>query len=293
MSSKAVIFIASVVLLAGFVEIYVYPGAAQQKGAQTAPKPKERTNPKDSAVMVFIPAGEFIRGTSNQESAAWRRKNPDLDRGWFDEEKSQRRIYLDGYWIGKYEVTVAQYRKFCQQTKRQMPPEPEWGWKDNHPIVNVTWDEATAYCKWASDSANPLRLPTEAEWEKAARGTDGRTYPWGNQWDARKCQCSKKDFDDAKSTAPVGSYPQDVSPFGVQDMAGNVIEWCSDWYGETYYKNAPNRNPKGPEKGQGRVMRGGPWNEYRDIFFRAALRRMSEPDPIAQDAFGFRCAQSG
>jgi len=131
--------------------------------------------------MIYIPAGEFIMGSSK-----------------YDRETPQREVYLDGYWIYKYEVRVAQYRKFCQHTGREMPSPPSWRWADDHPMVNVTWDDAAAYTRWAGG-----RLPTEAQWEKAARGTDGREYPWGDDWDASKCHCSKVEWGDAGRTAPL------------------------------------------------------------------------------------------
>ena len=128
-----------------------------------------RINPKDGAVMVYVPAGEFVMGDDQMP-----RSSP------------RRTVTLDAFWIYKNDVTVAQYRKFCQATGRQMPQTPTWGWKDDHPVVNVTWDDAKAYCDWAGAA-----LPTEAQWEKAARGTDGRMYPWGNEWDAGKLWCSR------------------------------------------------------------------------------------------------------
>lgn len=241
------------------------------KAEQSTSSEKTRINSKDGAEMVFIPAGEFLMGSEE-----------------VDDEKPQRRVYLDGYWIYKYEVTVAQYRQFCQATRRKMPPEPTWGWKDNHPIVNVNWDEAAAYCQWAGG-----RLPTEAEWEKGARGTDGRKFPWGNQWEESKCHHSKKKFADAEGTAPVGSHPQGASPYGVHDMAGNVWEWCADWYDAHYYAKAEQRNPTGPRstlKGM-RVIRGGSWgNEVPDPF-RVTNRLMDLPDH-RNGSIGFRCVQS-
>jgi len=198
-------------------------------------KPLRIRSLKDGAEMVLIPAGEFIMGSKD-----------------YNNGKPQRRVYLDAYYIDVYPVTVAQYRRFCKETKREMPSSPSWGWIDNHPIVNVSWNDAKAYCDWAGK-----RLPTEAEWEKSARGTDGRKYPWENEWDARKCRCSRNNWGDAGSTSPVGSFPQGISPYGVYDMAGNVWEWCNDWYNDNYYKVAPLRNPKGPKGGNWRVLRGG------------------------------------
>lgn len=164
-------------------------------------------NPKDGAKLVYVPAGEFIMGSNDGPG----------------DEKPQRRVYLDPYWIYKHEVTAAQYRRFCSETGRKMPNAPEWGGKDDHPIVRVTWDDAKAYADWAGVS-----LPTEAQWEKAARGTDGRKWPWGDMFEAAKCVCSVGT--DRTSTAPVGSMPKGASPYGCLDMAENVWEWCADWF---------------------------------------------------------------
>ena len=224
-------------------------------------------NPIDGAEMIFIPEGEFLMGSDKSK-----------DNLAYNDELPQRKVYLDGYWIYKHEVTVARYRKFCQATGKQMPKSPGWGWQDNHPILNVTWHDAVAYCKWAG-----VELPTEAQWEKAARGTDGRIYPWGDKWDASKCNNYNTG---PKQTTPVGSYPQGDSPYGVMDMSGNVYEWCADWYDGKYYASAPNRNPQGPSSGQTRVLRGGSWVHHIPWYLRAAVR--GGGGPVFGD-WGFRC----
>ena len=229
-----------------------------------------RVNPKDGAAMVWVPAGEYLMGSTDADNEA------DTD------EKPQHKVYLDGYWIYKTEVTVAQYRKFCQATGRQMPPEPEWKWQDTHPIVNVTWDDAAAYAQWAGAA-----LPTEAQWEKAARGPDGRLYPWGNDWDGAKCVNSARG-NAPGGTKPVGGMPAGASPYGCLDMAGNVWEWCADWYDGSYYKNTPSGNPTGPATGTARVVRGGSWGNTISDFFRAAGRYRPTPEG-RNDYLGFRC----
>lgn len=222
-------------------------------------------NPKDGAAMVWVPAGEFLMGSNDGAS----------------DEKPQRTVYLDGYWMYKYEVTVAQYRKFCHETGRKMPEAPDWGWKDDHPIVNVSWNDGKAYADWAG-----ARLPSEAEWEKAARGTDGRMYPWGNKWDASKCMTTP-----LTSIRPVGSYDSGASPYGCMDMEGNAWEWCADWYDGGYYKIAPSRNPKGPSGGRYRVLRGGSYIFYKGSGFRCARRDHGYGPGSVYAGDGFRLAR--
>jgi len=154
--------------------------------------------------MVYVPVGEFMMGSDPRPY----------------DEVLQPKVYLDGFWMYRHPVAVAQYRRFCSETGRKMPMPPSWGWKEDHPIVNVTWDDAKAYADWAG-----VALPTEAQWEKAAGGTDGRVYPWGKTFDASKAVCSV--WSRRSSTAPVGSIPAGASPYGCLDMAGNVWEWCS------------------------------------------------------------------
>jgi formylglycine-generating enzyme required for sulfatase activity len=228
--------------------------------------PDLRINERDGAELALIPAGEFTMGSD----AA-------------DDERPIHTVHLDAYYIYKTPVTVGQYRQFCEATDRQMPPAPgfnrDWQ-KVDHPIVNVSWIDAKAYCDWAE-----AYLPTEAEWEKAARGRDGRVYPWGEKWDAG---CCVNGTNSQGGTAPVGSYLADTSPFGVLDMAGNVWEWCSDWYDENYYRISLQHNPPGPEKGTFRVLRGGSWIYIVPDLFRCAIRDWDSPD-FRYNLFGFRC----
>ncbi len=191
--------------LFNYMIIDLYFGAQADSLLLLEPK----LNPKDGAEMVWVPSGEFLMGSNSNNS----------------DESPQRSVYLDGFWMYKDEVTVGQYRTFCQATSRSMPGAPDWGWQDTHPMVNVSWQDSTAYASWAGAS-----LPTEAQWEKAARGTDGRQYPWGDVWNTSKCANAGNS---PSGTKPVGSYPSGLSPFECMDMAGNTWEWCNDWYSTT------------------------------------------------------------
>jgi serine/threonine protein kinase/formylglycine-generating enzyme required for sulfatase activity len=276
-----------------------------------APGATEAVNPKDRAEMVWVPAGQFVMGTSEKSAKELMAANPEAEPGgpgrwhheWFDDEKPQRNVYLDGFWIYRYEVTVAQYSRFCTETGSVMPKAPPWGWQEDHPVVNVTWDDAEAYAEWAG-----VRLPTEAQWEKAARGTDGRHFPWGPHWDPAKCQCSIGAWAQAGRTAPVGRHPAGVSPFGAHDMAGNVFEWCRDWYVSDYYSIAPARNPPGPSRvethvtmdrdpnpqtfqratGVSHVVRGGAWDQSHIGEFTCTNRSWDR----LLNSVGFRCAKT-
>ncbi len=246
--------------------------------------PSAKVNTKDNAEMVLIPAGKFQMGTSIKQLATLLKSNPSSKREWYISELTDKKVDIDAFYMYKNEVTVAQYRKFCDDTHRSMPTEPPWKWQDNHPIVNVNWNDAKAYADWAGAT-----LPTEAQWEKAARGTDGRAFPWGSKWDTTKCCNPIGKENPEKSTSQVGSYPAGASPYGVMDMAGNVWEWCADWYDEGYYKISPLKNPTGPVSGSFRVLRGGSWRSDNPRYLRAIDRGYCGP-VLKISYIGFRCA---
>jgi formylglycine-generating enzyme required for sulfatase activity len=237
--------------------------------------------------MVYIPPGKFTMGSNE-----------------YDKEKPPHEVYLDGYRMGKYEVTIKQYMKFVNETKSHYPKWLEEGSQhhiktgshsyykkfvsdENCPIVGVSWNDALAYCEWLSNKTGvKFKLPTEAQWEKAARGTDGREYPWGG----REPDETLANFGGKiGKTTPVGSYPDGASPYGLLDMAGNVWEWCSDWYGSDYYKNASRENPPGPKSGTGRVLRAGSW-DYEAVFLRCSYRFYDNPS-YRGSGVGFRLCQ--
>lgn len=252
--------------------------------------PATLINPIDGAEMVLIPSGGFMMGIGEDQLAAMTKINPNYktEYGYPIWEMPQHKVVLDAYYIYKNEVTVAQYRKYCEESNRQMPKEPSWGWQDNHPIVNVSWEGARSYANWRK-----VKLPTEAQWEKAARGTDGRIYPWGNDWDKTKCANNENTIGGKtpSGTHPIGSFPTGASPYGVMDMAGNAFEWCADWQDLSYYKNSPMNNPTGPITGKYRIGRGGSWsyNSKFGYYFRSTYRDLYSND-VGGYAYGFRCA---
>lgn len=244
------------------------------------------TTPKDGAVMVYVPAGEFLMGTSDADIELYKEMFPLRDSARFDNERPQRTVFVDAFYIDKFEVTNAQYKRFLTETgytPKHYLDYPPYN-TPNFPAAVLEWEDAVAYVDWAGK-----RLPTEAEWEKAARGTDGRIWPWGNKWDSTKLSGNDGTGlkDGYKETAPVGQFPQGASPYGAHDMAGNLWEWVADWYDANYYRTAPtNINPRGPETGDGHVLKGGGWAENLD-FTRCANRLGGNPGSLLR---GFRCA---
>jgi len=223
----------------------------------------------DGAEMALIQPGAFWMGSDDGN----------------DDEKPRHRVHLDAYSIDRFEVANGLYRRFMEATGRAAPR--FWTHGDlngaSQPVVGVSWHDADAYCRWFGK-----RLPTEAEWEAAARGDDGRTYPWGEQWDSSRANSKESQLN---KPAPVGSYPSGVSPYGVHDMAGNVWEWVADWYAKDYYQRSPQRNPRGPEAGPWKVLRGGAWG-YLPSLLRTTSRLSITPD-LRNTVVGFRCAKGG
>jgi len=281
--------------------------------------PQSFTNARDGYEMILVPAGEAVFGSREDEPySEW-------------EGKPQLRAYLPDYYLGKYPVRNREYARFLDEVRpgqadmakwivldagaelidsychvvrlgerwrvrgeEDKPPaetgETEWhekGWAD-HPVVQVSWYGAVAYCEWAG-----LRLPTELEWEKAARGTEGRTYPWGNEWDPNKCRHSGNCG--SELTCVVWEYSEGCSRWGHYQMSGNVFEWCADWYDWHAYKRHASGDLTPPASGTQKVLRGGSWYGADLMDFRCAFRFKMYPD--LRLAFrniglgGFRCAR--
>jgi serine/threonine-protein kinase len=229
--------------------------------------------------MVLVTSDEFIMGSNSE----------------FSNERPRHSVYLKAFYIDKYEVTNARYKEFVDATGHPVPfvktfwAEP-FNWrnrtyppgKGDYPVVLVNWHDADAYAKWAGK-----RLPMEAEWEKAARGTDARVWPWGKEWDVSKCNI-KESF--LGSTQPVYLFAEGKSPYGAYNMAGNITEWTADWYSEDYYGRAPKTNPSGPLSGKAKVARGGAWDSNINLYARTAYRHYFQPDTRSA-SIGFRCVK--
>lgn len=207
-----------------------------------------------------------------------------------EDERPVHRVVLDDFSMDLYEATTAQYGAFLAATGRAAP----WLWETvrvaqhgDRPIVGVDWHDADAYCRWKGK-----RLPTEAEWEKAARGADGRLYPWGNQVPTKDVAnfALGARFSYSQVLMPVQSYESGKSPYGLYHMAGNVWEWVSDWYGVNYYEDGSHDNPTGPEQGQFKVLRGGSWSDLPKYLL--TYGRFKLPPETRNSYTGFRCAKS-
>lgn len=271
----------------------------------------------DGASMALIPAGPFMMGGEARDSAAEceaLRVGGGCELANFADEEPRHQVTLDNFYIDLYEITNELYSIFLNSQGNHLEGgaywydsegfghihqiagvwQPDDGYHD-HPVVEVSWYGAKAYCEFRGD-----RLPTEAEWEKAARGTDGRPYPWGDSFEQGQVNfcdvnCdqdwSNSAFDDGyAATAPVATYPSGTSPYGVYDMAGNVFEWVGDWYAANYYSISPSENPDGPSSGGARSVRGGSWASVGGDLSRTANRGRQEPTHTG-DTHGFRCAR--
>jgi sulfatase modifying factor 1 len=258
-------------LLVATVSLAAWSAAAQPPAVQppAAPAATAVKNPVDGAEIMPIPAGTFTMGS---------------ERGHGDEQPPHK-VSLAAFAMYRFEVTNEQYEAFCKATGH---PRAAFAGsrrfnQPKQPVVGVTWEDANAYARWAG-----ARLPTEAEWEYAARGTDGRLYPWGSQRPSRQ----RAHFDqdpNSDAAAAVGTYPQGASPFGCQDMAGNVWEWVADYYAYDYYRRSPEQDPRGPETGVRRVLRGGCWGFPSEL--RSTYRFYEKP-AFSANYVGFRCAMA-
>ncbi len=222
-------------------------------------------------MMALIPAGEFVMGAEEL----------------LPDARPVHRVFVSSFWLDRYPVTNAQYRK-CAEAGGCLPPKDRQAFDEaeraQHPVTNVTWAQARAYCQWKGK-----RLPTEAEWEKAARGTDARRYPWGNGNDVIMNRLRGNDLKTTSNgTVPVGSQSAIASPYGVYDLVGSVSEWVKDWYGEDFYQVSPSHDPQGPVRGSFRVLRGGPLSE-RPLEAHVGYRSWDEMTYWGP-TLGFRCA---
>ncbi|ARM31693.1 SUMF1/EgtB/PvdO family nonheme iron enzyme [Prosthecochloris sp. HL-130-GSB] len=232
-------------------------------------------NRTDNSPMILVPEGDSTMGDER------------------DPDAPSHTVYLDTYYIGMYAVTNHQYKQFVDETGHRQPNQGAWidavsVWKDgsfpaeyaDHPVVCISWDDASAYAEWAG-----CRLPTEAEWEKAARGPQGFSYPWGDSWDESKCQ--NRTHRAGEPICPVYALPEGVSGYGTFNQSGNVYEWCADYEGEIYPAGGIRHNPAGPETGSLRHDRGSCWRYGDSRSFRATSRNTSMPG-ARNDFRGFR-----
>ncbi len=260
---------------------------SQPVGPSQEPGSGARVNEIDGMTLIRIPSGTFKMGMNAELSASLCVEfRTDCSVDDFADEEPAHLVKLESYWIYQTEVTNAQYRGCVEDGSCPLPALLEF-FEDllfgDHPVVYVDWYAAQAYCEYARG-----RLPSEAEWEKAARGTDSRLFPWGNT-----AECGKGNLKGCAQglTTPVGSFPEGASPYGVLDLAGNVSEWVADWYSPEYYRDSPPENPSGPTEGEMRVARGGSWkNPFPGV--RSTNRTGNYPE-VFSTGVGFRCVIEG
>ena len=268
------------------------------------------TNPRDGSTLRLIPAGEFTMGSTRRDLESARELDRDGEAFALSHESyalahemPQFELFLPAYYLSVFTVTNEQFARFLNElqppratlelwvysTPHIIKPEVEGqtyrvepGF-ERHPAVHVTWFGAEAYCRWAG-----LRLPTEVEWEKAARGTEARLFPWGNEWHDDFLRWRRGER--SEPTAAVDAYPEGRSPYGIFQMAGNVVEWCEDWYQPRFYDEHAMGNRRPPHSGDERVLRGGSCLKRHKLEFRCAMRMASSPASIWTAFTGIRCA---
>ncbi|HMV55905.1 MAG TPA: SUMF1/EgtB/PvdO family nonheme iron enzyme [Nitrospira sp.] len=272
-------------VLSAIMLVGVGMASAAEPQAAASGTSAEGIKGKDGAPMVLIPAGPFTMGSNDGLPA----------------ERPEHTVTLDAFYIDRYEVSMKHYRSFLVEAKHDAPPT----WDDeaaetvgDRPAVGMGWADAKAYCAWAGK-----RLPTEAEWEKAARGTDGRRYPWGQMqpfvdianynrgvWVSEAVTLTSVSGGVEGMSVRHGLKEGGRSPYGLHHMAGNAAEWVADWYDREYYSKSPEKNPTGPETGEKKVIRGGSWSDL-PVALRSSARVSAEPD-FQDRAIGFRCAMT-
>ena len=253
-------------------------------------------------MMRLIPAGGFIMGSTVEQTEAAKRMDKAGPQFPLLHETPQFRANIDNFYLSVFAVTNEQFARFLSQMKPSPEQLQRWvSWLDRitvapndsycavaefrmHPAINVTWFGAEAYCRWAG-----LRLPTEIEWEKAARGAYGRIFPWGNEWNPDRL-CWWGSHDEKETTVRADAFPEARSPYGIFQMAGNVEEWCADWYQRDVYKRYATRNLTVPRAGMGRIIRGGNCLRKNKLEFRCAMRRANTPSFTNILLTGIRCA---
>ena len=266
--------------------------------------PETFINPQDGLSMRLIPGGEFTMGSTPEDIQNARSMDQDGE-SFALHETPQFNLFVPSFYISVFTVTNEQFARFLSE--RQPSPalfdlwvystahiiKPDGKSRDyrvdagfeRHPAVHVTWFGAEAYCRWTK-----LRLPTEVEWEKAARGTDARLFPWGNEWHDDFLQWHRDHHPESEPTAEVDAYPAGRSPYGIFQMAGNVAEWCADWYLPNAYTEYAQGNRRSPPAGDARVLRGGTCVQWHKLKFRCAMRQASTPAFTNLDFTGIRCA---
>jgi formylglycine-generating enzyme required for sulfatase activity len=290
---------------------------------EALPRPGHARYALDRSAMVWVPPGPFVRGSSREELARLVMKYPGIDPSLFINEIGQSLVSVSGYFIDLYPVSNGDFRKFVADggySREHLWSHEGWEWRrrsgaeqprfftvaewsrDELPVVGIGWYEADAYARWVGK-----RLPREAEWEKAARGTDGRRYPWGDDFEPGRCNTadhwlgreiesfdewqrefsSKRPWRRQVLTTRPGAFPGGASPYGLQDMSGNVWEWCSDWYQQEWYQRSPSVDPEGPENGVEKICRGGSFGYY-GWSARVTDRGHHPPDHRAL-GLGMRC----